>query len=53
MHPDLRHFVANVLGTAALTLMLVVVTSFLSLPVNLARAPVDTVGAAALERHLT
>lgn len=53
MHPDLRQFVANFLGTVALALIVVVLTLFVSLPMNMVRAPADAVGPAAPERHLT
>jgi len=43
MHPELLHFVRRWLGTVALALVPVVITSFVSLPMALERHPGETV----------
>lgn len=53
MHPELRRFVAEMLGTVALALLPVILASFLLLPMNLVADSAATGGEAASQRHLT
>lgn len=41
MHADLRDFLARFIGTVAMTLVPVVLTAFLSIPISLGRHPGD------------
>lgn len=51
MHPELRHFVRQWLGIVALTLLPVILTSFVSLPMALQRHPGEAVALHA--QHMT
>ena len=54
MNNDLRHFLARLLGVVAMALVPVVLTAFMTMPLNLSRHPGDAVpqGSAVL-RHMT
>lgn len=54
MHPALRHFIRQYLSVVCATLAPVVLTTFLSIPLNLQGNPGDIRSAAVLvERHMT
>ncbi len=53
MHPDLRRFVADFLGTVSLTLILVAIASFLFLPMSLTPGSVGGRHEIATLRHMT
>ena len=54
MHTDLHDFLARLAGTIALTLVPVVFTAFVSLPISLSRHPGEAASAAvAVARHMT
>jgi hypothetical protein len=54
MHPVLSHFIRQYLGVVCATLVPVVLTAFLSIPLSLGSSPGEIDSAAApLERHMT
>ena len=54
MHPVLSHFIRQYLGVVCATLIPVVLTTFLSIPLSLGRYPGEVNTAAApLEWHMT
>jgi hypothetical protein len=54
MHPDLREFTRRVLGVAAMSMVAVVLTAFVSLPLSLGRHPgEEPVAAQHVDRHMS
>lgn len=53
MHPELHRFVSRFIGTVVLALVPVVLTAFVSMPLNLHRHPGEPVAPDAPARHMT
>jgi hypothetical protein len=53
MHPELRHFLADLAGTIALALVPVVLTAFLSMPMTLRYQPGDIAADPHRSLHMT
>ena len=53
MNSDLRHFLAPMIGLAAMTLLPVVLTAFLTIPFNLGRYPGEPAPQGPVQRHMT
>ena len=55
MHPELRHFLARLVGVALMALMPLALITFVSLPLNLNRHPGDTAAhiEAPLPQHMS
>ena len=54
MHPALKAFVRQFLGVVVITLVPVVLTTFISIPFSLERVPgAGDVAVTAMERHMT
>jgi hypothetical protein len=53
MHTELRSFLAHLLGTVTMTLVPVIFTAFISMPLSLERHPGETSASTTLSQHMT